>query len=247
MINSKGGVGKTTLAVHLADWLGIHGWSVKLVDCDAQRLSSRWLKLAQPSLSVSVMNAPQEVAESLPKLQTEFGTVVVDAPGGLSRVTGAILSVADAVCIPTGGSNLDIMGSEWTTSTVREIKELRGGKPQAIIIPVGVSAGRLTTQSLVNQAESLGFAITNNSLPYRQIYAQVAGLVSKDKTIPPRLIWQLGRSRRVRQAAEELDNLFREILPEACKEDPGRVLRLVSPQRKSRREVDAKASQPTAA
>ncbi|MBL9081841.1 MAG: ParA family protein [Planctomycetales bacterium] len=39
--NSKGGVGKSTLAVHLAAWLHEHGHSVTLADCDTQQSSSR--------------------------------------------------------------------------------------------------------------------------------------------------------------------------------------------------------------
>ncbi|MDZ4851409.1 MAG: ParA family protein [Pirellulaceae bacterium] len=34
MTNSKGGVGKTTMAGHLAGWLHAHHQKVVLVDCD---------------------------------------------------------------------------------------------------------------------------------------------------------------------------------------------------------------------
>lgn len=46
--NSKGGVGKSTLAVHLAAWLDEQGHSVVLAHCDAQHSSSEWLKEAKP-------------------------------------------------------------------------------------------------------------------------------------------------------------------------------------------------------
>ncbi len=38
--NSKGGVGKSTIAVHLAAWLHEQGHSVTLADCDTQQSSS---------------------------------------------------------------------------------------------------------------------------------------------------------------------------------------------------------------
>ena len=40
--NSKGGVGKSTIAVHLAAWLHEQGHSVTLADCDTQHSSSEW-------------------------------------------------------------------------------------------------------------------------------------------------------------------------------------------------------------
>jgi chromosome partitioning protein len=44
--NSKGGVGKSTLAVHLAAWLYEQGCKVTLADCDTQQSSSEWIREA---------------------------------------------------------------------------------------------------------------------------------------------------------------------------------------------------------
>ena len=46
--NSKGGVGKPTVAAHLAAWLAARGARVVLADCDAQASSSEWLAEAAP-------------------------------------------------------------------------------------------------------------------------------------------------------------------------------------------------------
>ena len=48
--NSKGGVGKSTLAVHLAAWLFEQGHTVTLADCDTQHSSSDWIKEAMPEV-----------------------------------------------------------------------------------------------------------------------------------------------------------------------------------------------------
>ena len=200
-----------------------------LVDCDAQRLSSRWLQTACPDLKTLVLDSPDQIDIQLPRLREEFEAIVVDAPGGLGETSGAILAHADAVFIPTGPSNLDIMGLEWTTKTVHEIQRIRDGVPQTVVIPVRATTGRATTRHLMEKAKGYGFGITKSTLPYREIYSQVSGLGDR----PPKLLWQLGRSKPVRQAALEMDALFQEVFPEACEDSPDLISKLVSPRKKS--------------
>lgn len=225
MTHAKGGVGKTTIATHLAGWFHLYGYSIALLDCDAQRLSSRWLKRAVPEISVFTSSNAEEIIKLLPEIYQQHEVVIVDGPGGLGEVSGAILACSDAILIPTGASNLDIWALDWATDTVHAIQKLRDGLPQAVIVPAQVGPNYRTTRFLLSEARKLGFGVTTCVLPHRQIYAQAAGL--RDK--PPQLLWQMGRSRRVRQAALEMDALIQEVFPEACEHDPNAVRRLVSP------------------
>ena len=54
--NSKGGVGKSTLSVHLAAWLREQGHRVTFADCDAQESSSQWIREALPELGLGLEN-----------------------------------------------------------------------------------------------------------------------------------------------------------------------------------------------
>ena len=63
--NSKGGVGKSTLAVHLAAWLARQGHRVILADCDTQQSSSQWIKEADASVRTLCIREPDEVYESI--------------------------------------------------------------------------------------------------------------------------------------------------------------------------------------
>ncbi len=56
--NNKGGVGKSTLAVHLAAWLVKQGHSVTLADCDTQQSSSVWIREAVPEVETVVLSSP---------------------------------------------------------------------------------------------------------------------------------------------------------------------------------------------
>ncbi|WP_425399065.1 ParA family protein [Aeoliella sp.] len=263
MTNAKGGVGKTTLAVHLAAWLHLYDLKAALFDCDAQRLSSWWMKTAEPGVDVYVAEGAEEeeravaIDELLPRLAEEYDAVVVDAPGGLGREAGAILSHADAVLIPTGTSGLDWEGLYWTTSTIKEIQKLRNEAPEGIenlnisederrkyllpnaaIIPVQAEEGHVAMADLREFAHGVQFGMTTATLPYRQKHIHITpkrfhqkGLVDR----PGSLMWNTGRNKEVRDAALDIDAVFQEVFPEVCAVDPYRVGEQVA----TRRTIDA--------
>jgi hypothetical protein len=86
MTNSKGGVGKFTLAVHLTAWWGEQGARVALVDADVQGSSSVWLHEAAPDLPVFRLQTPDDVLEQVSGIAGQFDQVIVDGPAGLSEV-----------------------------------------------------------------------------------------------------------------------------------------------------------------
>src|SRR5262245_27841607 len=76
--NSKGGVGKSTLAVHLAAWLHEQGHSVTLADCDTQHSSSEWVGEAVPDVKTVRLADPNEILDRLPTLGQQTDYVVAD-------------------------------------------------------------------------------------------------------------------------------------------------------------------------
>lgn len=73
LINNKGGVGKTTTAVHLADGLARTGARVLLVDLDAQASASLALGVEREDLEPSIATALYD--------DQPIGTVTREAPG----------------------------------------------------------------------------------------------------------------------------------------------------------------------
>ena len=98
--NSKGGVGKSTLAVHLAAWLDKQGHRVTLADCDTQQSSSQWIREAAPQVKTLCMRDPDTIINELPQLAQETDYVVADGPGSLAETSRALLLVADQAIVP---------------------------------------------------------------------------------------------------------------------------------------------------
>ena len=198
--NSKGGVGKSTLAVHLAvSWLE-EGTGVALVDADVQGSSSGWLHEAAPQLPVFRLQTPDEVLEQVPVIAGQFQRVVIDGPAGLSEVTRAILLVADIALLPCGPSVLDLRAVHEALRVVRQAQQIRQGPPSPMVVPNKLQVQYRLSQELLETAKSLGIP----SLPglrLRQAYADAAGQGT--------VVWRMGP--RGEAAASELRNLFQEL------------------------------------
>ena len=93
--NSKGGVGKSTIAVHLAAWLHEQGHQVVLADCDTQHSSSDWLHEAMPEIKTVRLGSPDQILDELPAIAKDCDYVVADGPGSNTETSRTLLSVAD--------------------------------------------------------------------------------------------------------------------------------------------------------
>jgi len=198
--NSKGGVGKSTLAVHLAVSWHEEGRRVALVDADVQGSSSLWLHEAEPQLPVFRLQTPDEVLEQAPPIAAKFERVVIDGPAGLSEVTRAILLVADTALLPCGPSVLDLRAVHEALRVVRQAQQIRQGPPVPLLVPNKLQVQYRLSQELLETAKSLGIP----SLPglrLRQAYADAAGQGT--------VVWRLGP--RGEAAATELKSLFQEL------------------------------------
>ncbi len=203
LTNSKGGVGKSTLAVHLTAWLMDHGQAVALVDSDVQSSSSVWLKEARPEASIFRLQTPDDILEKIPSLQTQFDHLVIDGPAGLSEVTRTILFVADVTFLPCGPSVLDLRAANDAIRVVRQAQSIRKGPPRAVLVPNKLQVQYRLSQELLLTARSLEIPAAGG-LRLRQAYADAAG--------QGKVVWEMGP--RAEDAAREIQHLFEELLPD---------------------------------
>ncbi len=155
LTNSKGGVGKSTLAVHLAVWIQEQGTKVAVVDADVQASSSIWLKEAAPELPLFRLATADEVLDQVPKLATEFECLVIDGPAGLSEVTRSILFLADVTFLPCGPSVMDLRAANDAIRVVRQVQRIRKGAPLAVLVPNKLQTQYRLSRELLETAKAL--------------------------------------------------------------------------------------------
>ncbi len=205
--NSKGGVGKSTLAVHLAAWLHEQGHRVTLADCDMQQSSSEWVREAVPEIKAVRLDNPDIILNELPVLNQEADFVVADGPGSLAETSRALLLRADLGIVPCKASMLEVRALAKATEVLRQAQDIRGGSPKAVIVLSMVGMHYRLTQDMKDAAAALSLPLAHKALILRQIYADAPGQGA--------VVWNLGS--RAKDAAHEVEELFHELLPAAAR------------------------------
>jgi chromosome partitioning protein len=206
--NSKGGVGKSTIAVHLAAWLHEHGHHVTLADCDMQQSSSEWIREAVPEVKAVRLDNPDVILNELPSLYAETDYVVADGPGSHSETSRALLLRADLAIVPCKASMLEVRALAKATEVLRVSQDIRSGLPKAVIVLSMVGKNYRLTADMKDAATALNLPLACGAMTLRQIYADSPGQGS--------VVWNMGS--RGREAAEEVNQIFCEIFPEAVED-----------------------------
>jgi chromosome partitioning protein len=112
LVNQKGGVGKTTVAINLASGLALRGFSVLLVDSDPQGSVLQWHSIQNQEFLEVERLAQRFDSAGFRKRTSKRDYVVIDAPPAISNITIGVLDATDLVLIPVGPSALDLWSSK---------------------------------------------------------------------------------------------------------------------------------------
>ena len=137
VLNQKGGVGKTTLAIHLAAAFAQQNPPVLLIDADPQASALDWAASRQGEPLFNVVGLPKtNLHREVPAHARNYTHVVIDGPPRVNALARSAILATDRILIPVQPSPYDV----WAA---REIVELIG-EAQAF-------TDRLTSAFVINR------------------------------------------------------------------------------------------------
>lgn len=177
VLNQKGGVGKTTLSIHIASTLALAGKSVLLIDADVQRSALDWAASREAESLFSVVGISTNTIHKEVKLLAEkYDYIIIDGPPRVYDVAKSTIAASDFILIPIQPSPYDVWSAKEVVDLVNEVKStlsLYKTINAAFVINRKIPntiIGRDVEEALVQY----GFPVLKNNISQRVVYAETA-------------------------------------------------------------------------
>lgn len=137
--NTKGGVGKTTLALNLAIARAIAGRDVWFIDGDRQgtgqiALTIRAENDVSPAIACSQYPEGATLRQQVKQMGGKFEDIVIDVGGRDSTALRSALSITDILVVPFAPRSLDVWALSDMSHLIDEARGMRGDFPAFAVL-----------------------------------------------------------------------------------------------------------------
>ena len=176
VVNQKGGTGKTTLAINLADAFSRSALRVLLLDADPQQSVISWNGVKNNARFSIQAIGDDDISDIVHSARRSYDRIIIDAPPSVTRVAESILSHSDQVIVPIGPSPLDIWSSKGIVELIRRTKSARKDLNVRMLICKTIVGTRLSKEAR-NALQGFGIHLFRTQISQRIAFieAMIAG------------------------------------------------------------------------
>jgi chromosome partitioning protein len=207
LLNQKGGVGKTTLATHLAGQLASAGRRTVLIDADPQASALDWSQRraqnGMPRLFGVIGLARETLHQEVPEIAKTVDDVVIDGPPRVTALARSAVLAAHLVLIPVQPSPYDVWASADVVALIAEARIFKPSLLAAFVISRAV-VGTIIGRDVRSAVKAHGLPVVGPGISQRVVFAESVATGRLVREIDP-------RSAATREIAA-----FASALPECC-------------------------------
>lgn len=178
--NTKGGVGKTTIALSIAIRHAMAGRDVWLVDGDRQATASNAVAVRsetsrEPSIACSSFFDGAQLRSQVLQQASKFEEVVIDVGGRDSTALRAALVITDVLLVPFQPRSYDVWALADMADLIQEARSVRDGLKAFAVLNCADPSGVDNRDAAAAASEYPELSYLDSPLHRRKAYANAAG------------------------------------------------------------------------
>lgn len=178
--STKGGVGKTTLALNIAIARAMQGRDVWLIDADRQGTASTALAIRgeagrMPAIATAHYPDGGALRSQLQHQRSKFQDIVIDAGGRDSTALRAALVLSDLVLVPFQPRSIDVWAVADIAALIEEARAVRDGLQVFAFLNLADAAGSDNREAAEALADYPTIQYLDTPIRRRKSIANAAG------------------------------------------------------------------------
>jgi chromosome partitioning protein len=173
-VHSKGGCGKSSIAINVARNLQLRGLDACILDTDKQSTAQNWRASGENGLlPVFGVKKASNLEDTARELEGAFDVAAIDGGAHLQEMHAAIIKASDLVLIPVQPSPGDIWPAEMIVELVKTRQQVADSPKAAFVLNRRKQGTRLSTAT-EETLQQFGLPVWQGTVD-RVAYAEALG------------------------------------------------------------------------